>query len=656
MTAKLTTNAFTGWDRARHEQFCESVLAGFVKHMDHKTGEFRMPEHLLNSPAWSRVGNDQRPGATTRDYFLVEAWERIMVGVACYLAGTGRNAMPGVTDDLAKSFRRRLVRGCDPNDPLFFGDHPGLEQTGCYAPLALLIAPQWLLDPMEEQERERVLNWLATALPRPSHDNNHYLFHLQCVPLLDRYNHHYDREFADELLERVMGFYSGGGWFQDGTTNSYDYYNAWGFQYYLLILTHFHRPWRERYGEEIASISRKYFEDFPWLFAESGAHVAYGRTLLHRFGVVDPLPWAFLAAETMQAGNDSAEHFWPHPPGLARRLMSGNFKYFADNDCLDAEGFLDSGFLGTNHAMLAPYSSPASSSWAVTSFAHLLLPESHPFWTDPEPALPAGAHPMAGPQWLTRRTPDGNVKLYPMRAPRPDWPGWQIPLRYYGLVYDSDIGMAVDPEGKSLAGRFCVSFDHGQTWLDRSEPLSHSLNRERGRSVFPTNQGRIATDIVTLPEGEIFIFTNLSGKHWKLRLATSALQIPDSVQESANAELPEAENLPTGILRTSSMSACLHLYASVAQTESPRAATWESVTLHPRPGLDQAHLFGGSSAWLEIETADLPPKQVVIVWHCALANPNAEFNPPEVVVDNPDADHTELLSLRINQKPLLFRQ
>lgn len=80
-------NAFTGWDRSRHERFCEEILKGFVKYLDPETGAFHMPAHLLESPAWRRVGNDRRPGAVTADYFLGEAWERVLVGWPVILRG-----------------------------------------------------------------------------------------------------------------------------------------------------------------------------------------------------------------------------------------------------------------------------------------------------------------------------------------------------------------------------------------------------------------------------------------------------------------------------------------------------------------------------------------------------------------------------------------
>lgn len=282
----LSLSPYTGWTRAHHLRFCEELLHGVVRHLDPASGVFRLPPHLANDPHWFRSAYPDLPAETSRAFYQTEAWERSFVGAACYLASGGGNVADG---KLAALYRTRLVRGCDPADPEYFGDEHGSFQTGACAALAMLIAPEHFIDPLSAGQLEKVLIWLHTLLARPSPHNNHYFFHIQIAPLLDRCGFSYDRALADHLLEKCLRFYAGGGWFEDGSAHSFDYYNAWGFQYYLLILARFDTGWRQRYGERIRETARLFFTDFVHLFAENGVHVPYGRSQAYRFGAVDSI-------------------------------------------------------------------------------------------------------------------------------------------------------------------------------------------------------------------------------------------------------------------------------------------------------------------------------------------------------------------------------
>ncbi|MDF3129845.1 DUF2264 domain-containing protein [Kiritimatiellaeota bacterium B1221] len=601
------------WKRPQHLAFLKECLQGFAQDLDPDSGKFIPPPSWESSRTWQIATDPNQPGTSDASFYTTEAWERVIVGLAHYLKGSGEILMHPQAGDLGELFRQRLIHGCTPGHPDHFGPVPPGRQTGAYIPLALLTAPEQLFDPLTSMEQENVLSWLAEGLNRPSHHNNHYLFHLQAIPLLDRYGFAYDTAHAEQLLDQIMAFYSGGGWFQDGSSLSYDYYNAWGFQYYLLNLIYFHKPWRDRLGDRIRGISRQFFRDYRLMFAHDGAAVPYGRSLSYRFGAMDPIPWAVLLEDD----------FWPEAPADARRILSANFHYHHSHGCFDANGRMESGYHQVNPALTEPYLSPASCNWALTSFAHLLLPEDHAFWTEPAPPTPETqtVHPLSGPQWLLSRPAAGNVKLYPTRTPRPDWPGWQIPAKYYGRVYDTDIGYALDPESNPTANRFQIRWQDEKCWQELPEALSHSLNERNARSIFPTPRGPVILDVIALDAGEVFVLSHSGETDLYLCWGGSGLQrLPDTALTSTES--------PDGmILRTSSMS-------NVLQLLQGRKGPVKIKTLDANADTRHAHLFGGNAAWIEMEIGPIKKQEAIILYHHALPQPDAHFpNAPIEILD-----------------------
>ena len=73
---------------------------------------------------------------------------------------------------------------------------------------------------------------------------------------------------------------------------------------------------------------------------------------------------------------------------MARRLASGNLKYFIEAGTLN-----DDGCHSVRYTTLCPhaidtYSGPGSPYWSGKAFWSFLLPDDHAFWTDAEQPLP----------------------------------------------------------------------------------------------------------------------------------------------------------------------------------------------------------------------------------------------------------------------------
>jgi hypothetical protein len=106
----------------------------------------------------------------------------------------------------------------------------------------------------------------------------------------------------------------------------------------------------------------------------------------------------------------------PFAPGRLRRTSMGSIKYFAERGALDENGLLSLGWLGRFEAMRQSYSGPGSPYWAGLGLAGLVLPESHPVWTDVEQPAPIDLEDRADAirpiGWLVSGTAaDGIVRV-----------------------------------------------------------------------------------------------------------------------------------------------------------------------------------------------------------------------------------------------------
>ncbi|MGE5279391.1 MAG: DUF2264 domain-containing protein [Deltaproteobacteria bacterium] len=605
----LALSPYTGWTRRHHLKACATVIAGLARRLDPGTGILSLPVNDAEPAANALVGRKFAGARYHKNFTRDEAWERCLIAVGFYLAAGGGTSVPGYDGDIAAVFRRRIVNGVDPRHPDRFGTIPDYDTCGSWISLACLCAPRFFIDPLSGAERRRLLGWLAGTLTRKSYHNNHYLFHLQAVPLLERYGFPYDRRLAKDLLERCLKMYAGDGWYRDGSNNACDYYNAWGFHFYLLNLIYFDEGFRRAHGGAIRRAARRFLRDYVYFFDENGAHVPFGRSLAYRFAAVSPIGFALL--------NEGA---WPYAAGLARRIVSGNIRYFLRRRCLNAEGFLDAGFHEANYCFTEDYMSAGSGYWAATGFSHLLLPAAHPFWTQKEQALPRlSSKPLPVPAFIVSRKKDGSCRLSAVGSPCPVTGRWQTQVKYGGHTYDSRIGFAASGEGRppSLANRSAVSFDGGRTWHERFRPRPGRIRKDRGVSFYKTPHGDVVTETILLERGEILIIRHKGGRRrFRLRVGGYGIQVPHGEKVRVQKGKDRI------ILRSGTMATIMAVLACEGK------GSLEAVALRPSKGFAHAHLFGGKAAFPLYACAQMPSAGRVVLYVDAVADPAAAFDVP----------------------------
>ncbi len=604
----LTDNSpFTGYGRAHWERIAGRFISGFLNHVSQKDSRT-----LLNFPK----GDPGYVEALGSEDGIKEAMERSMVLAASIVAGCGTYKVAGYDGDITEPYLKWVLEGVDSKSAGSWGAHERFSAFGTCVALSMLIAPQAFWDPLSAVEKLRVSEFMVRLTEVDSFDNNHWYFHMLPAPLLDRAGVSYNRKALDEKWDRLLGWSLGKGWFIDGNNRGIDYYNAWGFHLYNLILCHFDEEWRSKYLGRVRVELDNFLESYLYFFDARGGMAPYGRSLSYRFASVSPFVWSCITGLDLPT------------PGICRRVASASLKYFYEGGCLNNAGYYEPGFRSPNYSVAENYIAPGAPYFSSVSFAALLLPESAPFWSAREEPLPQDsetitkAAPEAG---LVLKTGPGSARLYPVGQPK-SGNYWQMGIKYFQHSYDSRLGFIVTGCGGPDLGanRTGVSMD-GETWCFRTRPTKESISEDSFTSSYDFEDhlgrvlGKVWTHTVVLEHGELHLFYHDCRDNLFLWCGGYGLQYVDDSQESH-----EAGERRAGIVTKDSYS----LLAQLTRIEG--SAHVEIVA--PRPGWTNSHLFGGAGIYPYWKSSELVKAyEVAAIYASAGKGPLPET--PDVTVN-----------------------
>lgn len=608
---------YTGYTRAHWLEITEQLIAGALPYFDVETG---IPS-LRGVP--TETGHFER---VTRGEVHTEAFDRILMLAAIYTAATGKDNVPGYDGSITKPFLKGIIQGTDPDSPHFRGPHAKYSPSGSNIAMAVLLSPKFFWEPLNTTQQRNLLAYIQGLVAIPAYDNNHWYFHLMGVPMLEKYGQVADRDRATQLFQRLLNWHRGNGWFIDGSNRGFDYYNLWGFYLYNNALTKFDPIWNEKFGERVRHLNSQFEKSFVYLYGRDGGPIPWGRSLTYRFGSISGLGYAVLNnASTL-------------PPGQARRIASGCLQHFWDHDSLSENGLLEAGYYGPNSAVAEIYMARGSQYWAVQGLIPLVLPESHPFWTETEQPMPAdgagGRMALPGPQMVVRVSPkDGEARLYPIGQPFVHFGQWERGVKYFQHAYSSYLGFAVPGVGGTDpgAGRTGVSYD-GVNWHYRENPRAIRVDPYHCVSTYdiqldsldPTlnDYGEVLTHTLIGEDGEVHVFWHTSARPVYMFVGGYSIQVPHD------------EGLRT---HTGEKSLLVHSernYSFVKLLEGP-AGDLQSEVLQPRDGWQHSHLFGGKGAYPYWRTREpVPPNTPVVVY----VNGTRDRQPPDPTIEVSYAD------------------
>ncbi|MDJ0335413.1 DUF2264 domain-containing protein [Salinibacterium sp. G-O1] len=232
--------------------------------------------------------------------------------------------------------------------------------------LSLAIAPALFWDPLSEQEKHAVVEYLSIATRASVYANNWGLFPLVIAKVLDSLG--FPSAAGASVLTRtgeIDSLYRSGGWYTDGESHRIDYYNHFAFHFYPPLMAHLGLDIMDR-GQVTARLE-KFVESADGWVASDGRILYRGRSLVYRFGSTAPF-WLAEMLGVVPFGGERALD-------LSSRVMSrivadggwegGNFTYrWNENGKVDRQ----------------PYSGPSSPLWASKGFVGLLLTSDAAPW------------------------------------------------------------------------------------------------------------------------------------------------------------------------------------------------------------------------------------------------------------------------------------
>lgn len=595
----LQKSPYTGYTRAHWLEIAGQLIAGALSYVNPETGVFDLPP---STGAYLALEDFRKENQT-------RIMERIMVGVVIYSTATGKDEVPGYKGSITRPFVNAIIRGTDPQSDGYWGDPDPNDQIGVSFALGIHACPERFWNPLTEKQKENLIVFFRKQSFNETYHNNHYFFHLFATSLIEKHGKGSDsnREHHSRMMERLLGWYRGDGWFIDGNNRGFDYYNFWGFQLFNQMVYKYDPVWKELFGDKIQETTSRFLEVAPYLYARDGGQIPWGRSLTYRFASNAAIGWAMIN------NNHTLS------PGLARRILSGNLKYFWENGCLGDNGLLNIGYWGKNQSVAENYIVPGDPYFAMHGLACLLLPEKHPFWTSREEAMPADAAggnvAVYGAQFsLNVRTVDGDARLYPAGQPF-DRTMWQSPVKYNQHAYSSNLGFCLTGEGGEDigAGRTGYSYD-GRQWLyrfrsrtlftrpDHVASIYHLRSPQKDDRAVEFQKDELITHTLIGNNGEVHIFWHNYPDPLYLSVGGYGISIP-------HGHHPKEEKTTGSVLIRGG-----DYYSTLQVVQAPEGVLGSNILI-PREGWEDTHLFGGLGAFCSWQSsAGVSPHTPVIIY------------------------------------------
>lgn len=338
-------------------------------------GKLQKNMQLELSPTWD--GRDRRVS-------YMECFGRLMAGLAPWLS------LPD--DDTAEGIQRKQLRtwalqgyknAVDPLSPdyLLWSENFQTLVDAAYIAESFIRGYNSLWMPLDEVTKERYINqFVALRRINPLY-TNWLLFSSTIETFLHKVGAKADYYRIDSALRKISEWYIGDGWYSDGPSFAFDYYNSFVihpmFFECVEVLTDGGKKKREWAGTTFAHVTKRiqrYSIILEHLISPEGAFPVFGRSITYRTGVLQPLAlivWKGLLPEELSNGQ-------------VRTAMTAVIKrMFADGQNFNEKGFLTLGFNGKQPHTANVYTNNGSLYLASLAFLPLGLSADHPFWASP---------------------------------------------------------------------------------------------------------------------------------------------------------------------------------------------------------------------------------------------------------------------------------
>ncbi|MEQ8436631.1 MAG: DUF2264 domain-containing protein [Ilumatobacter fluminis] len=362
----------------------------------------------------------------------LEGFARPLYGIVPLVAGGGRFEHWDLV-------RAGLIAGTDPDHPGYWGavvrdiDQRMVEQAAIG--IALAFCPDEVWEPLTDEQRDRLVDWLGGIAEFEPAPNNWQFFRVLVALGLERVGRPLDADAVERSLELLEGYRLGEHWYVDGGLQNVDYYVPMAFHTYGLIYAAANDlglgddDRAARYRER----ARAFAADFATWFGPDGAAVAMGRSLIYRFALGSF--WGALAWADVEPAMG-----W----GAVKGMLLRHLRWWTDKAISDRDGVLSVGYAYDNRTLRESYNSAGSPYWCMKAFTALGASESHPVWAADEADHPVnGERVLHDAGWLARTDDQQTIALLARPAAALALPE-QASAKYRKLAYSSRFGLVGD--------------------------------------------------------------------------------------------------------------------------------------------------------------------------------------------------------------------
>jgi hypothetical protein len=332
--------------------------------------------------------------AKLRQYTYLEAFARLLVGLAPWLAGPQPAGAEGVLHRrVSEQARLGLDAATDPKSADFMNFSDGQQPLvdTAFLAQAILRAPKVFWEPLEPRVRRQLVEALKASRAIKPIGNNHILFSAAIEAALLEMGEPTVEGRLEGYLRQMLSWYAGDGLYADGPFFRCDYYNSFVIHPTLLDVLGVLRRRDGAFGPAYAAVlrrARRYAEIQERYIAPDGSYPVVGRSITYRCGAFQTLGQMALLHELPERLS----------PAQARCALTAVIRRTLEAPgTFDENGWLRVGLCGHQVPLGETYISTGSLYLCSVGLLPLGLPADDAFWS--APACP----------WTSQRVWSGEV-------------------------------------------------------------------------------------------------------------------------------------------------------------------------------------------------------------------------------------------------------
>jgi len=312
-------------------------------------------------------------------YTHLEGFGRLLAGIGPWLGlAELRGQEAEHQQRILKLALASLDAATDPASADFMNFNSGGQPLVDSAFLAQGLLRANLLAKLEGKVRANLLAALKSSrqIPMPTR-NNWVMFAAMVEAALHLLGESTIEERFEGCVRRMLSWYKGDGFFGDGESFPFDYYNSFVIHPMLVdamaILKNKNGEFAALYATELERL-RRYAEIQERLISPDASFPVVGRSITYRFGAFHALAQAALLRQLPES----------LAPGQVRSALTAVMrKTLAAPDTFDGRGWLRVGLYGHQPSLAENYISTGSLYLCTMALLPLGLPPDDSFWTSP---------------------------------------------------------------------------------------------------------------------------------------------------------------------------------------------------------------------------------------------------------------------------------